>query len=108
MSPTNWHPIERPRPGPKQVEVLKAMDLGEDYAFAIAQRIGVPGNSLHDAIRRLERDGLIQVVGSKYNEGSARPHRLLALTRKGAAVVRCEHAADAQWYRETQIERWTR
>ena len=70
--------------------ILKAISAGYIYGFSVMEMTGLPSGTVYPAVRRLERDGLIQ---SKWEAESIAvneqrpPRKYYKLTRTGKSTL---------------------
>lgn len=70
--------------------ILRAISAGYVYGFSLMEMTGLPSGTVYPAMRRLERDGLIQ---SKWEAESIAiseqrpPRKYYKMTRAGKAVL---------------------
>jgi predicted transcriptional regulator len=70
--------------------VLQAIHAGYVYGFSLMETTGLPSGTVYPAMRRMERDGLIQSQWEQQAiaEGEHRPQRkYYKLTRSGKATL---------------------
>src|ERR1700753_2642714 len=70
--------------------ILKALSLGYCFGFEIMEITGLPSGTVYPALRRLERDGLVQSDWEAEDEAAeaARPaRRYYKVTTQGKAAV---------------------
>jgi PadR family transcriptional regulator, regulatory protein PadR len=70
--------------------ILKALSLGYCFGFDVMEVTGLPSGTVYPALRRLERDALVESKWEDADEASAnqRPaRRYYELTREGKSAV---------------------
>ena len=68
--------------------ILQALHAGYIYGFSVMEVTGLPSGTVYPAMRRLERDGLIQSQWEKQAEAEKRPPRkYYKLTRSGKTTL---------------------
>lgn len=70
--------------------ILKALSLGYRFGFEIMEVTGLPSGTVYPALRRLERDALVQSDWEAEDEATqkARPaRRYYEITKAGKAVA---------------------
>ncbi|HEY4355914.1 MAG TPA: helix-turn-helix transcriptional regulator [Acidobacteriaceae bacterium] len=70
--------------------ILKALSLGHRFGFDIMEITGLPSGTVYPALRRLERDALVQSEWEPEDEATAsqRPaRRYYEITKAGKAAV---------------------
>jgi DNA-binding PadR family transcriptional regulator len=70
--------------------ILKALSLGYCFGFDVMEITGLPSGTVYPALRRLERDELVQSKWESEQDAAAdqRPaRRYYQLTREGKAVA---------------------
>jgi PadR family transcriptional regulator, regulatory protein PadR len=70
--------------------ILQAIHAGYFYGFSVMEMTGLPSGTVYPAMRRLERDGLIQSNWEKQAIADAEqrpPRKYYKLTRAGRATL---------------------
>ena len=70
--------------------ILKAIDAGHVYGFGVMEVTGLPSGTVYPAMRRLERDGLIQSKWESETIATAEqrpPRKYYKVTRAGKATL---------------------
>jgi len=70
--------------------ILQALHAGYIYGFSVMEVTGLPSGTVYPAMRRLERDGLIQSQWEKQAEADAEkrpPRKYYKLTRSGKTTL---------------------
>lgn len=70
--------------------LLQTIDVGQVYGFSMMEATGLPSGTVYPALRRLERDGLIQSHWEKQHVADAEqrpPRKYYKLTRAGREVL---------------------
>lgn len=70
--------------------ILQAIDAGRVYGFSVMEETGLPSGTVYPALRRLEREGLInsQWESQKIADADQRPPRkYYRITRAGKATL---------------------
>ncbi len=75
--------------------ILKALSLGYCFGFDVMEATGLPSGTVYPALRRLERDGLVQARWeaekiATANQRPARRYYEVTRTGKSAAVAATE------------------
>ena len=69
--------------------ILKALSLGYEFGFDIMDVTGLPSGTVYPALRRLERDGLVESRWEPEADAASRgrpPRRYHAITPNGKAA----------------------
>jgi DNA-binding PadR family transcriptional regulator len=70
--------------------ILQTIDAGQIYGFSVMEATGLPSGTVYPALRRLERDGLIQSHWEKQSIADAEqrpPRKYYKLTRSGRETL---------------------
>ena len=70
--------------------ILQALHVGYIYGFSVMEVTGLPSGTVYPAMRRLERDGLIQSQWEKQADADADkrpPRKYYKLTRSGKITL---------------------
>ena len=70
--------------------ILKALSLGYEFGFDIMEVSGLPSGTVYPALRRLERDGLVESYWESEVDAASRrrpPRRYHAITANGKAAI---------------------
>jgi PadR family transcriptional regulator PadR len=70
--------------------ILKAVSAGYIYGFSVMEMTGLPSGTVYPAMRRLERDGLIQSKWEAENIAANEqrpPRKYYKLTRSGKSTL---------------------
>src|SRR5947209_14544661 len=70
--------------------ILHAISGGDGYGFSVMETTGLPSGTVYPAMRRLERDGLIQSQWEKQADADAEkrpPRKYYKLTRSGKITL---------------------
>jgi PadR family transcriptional regulator PadR len=70
--------------------ILKAVSAGYIYGFSVMEMTGLPSGTVYPAMRRLERDGLIQSKWEAENIATNEqrpPRKYYKLTRSGKSTL---------------------
>jgi PadR family transcriptional regulator PadR len=70
--------------------VLQAIEVGDGYGFSVMDMTGLPSGTVYPAMRRLERDGLIQSQWERQaiaDAGQRPPRKYYKLTRPGRTTL---------------------
>jgi DNA-binding PadR family transcriptional regulator len=70
--------------------ILKAISAGYIYGFSVMEMTGLPSGTVYPAMRRLERDGLIQSKWEAENIATTEqrpPRKYYKLTRAGKSTL---------------------
>lgn len=82
--------MNAPRLSHSAALILKALSLGYRFGFDIMEVTGLPSGTVYPALRRLERDELVQSTWESEDDATAaqRPaRRYYEITRSGKAAV---------------------
>jgi PadR family transcriptional regulator PadR len=74
--------------------ILQAVHVGYRYGFSVMEQTGLPSGTVYPALRRLERDGLIESAWEQQEvaEKEQRPARkYYVLTRAGTVGIEVVH-----------------
>ncbi len=69
--------------------ILKALSLGYEFGFDIMEITGLPSGTVYPALRRLERDGLVESHWESEADAASRrrpPRRYHGITENGKAA----------------------
>lgn len=70
--------------------ILKALSLGYCFGFELMEVTGLPSGTVYPALRRLERDALVQSKWEPKDKATAAqrpPRRYYQITREGKAAA---------------------
>ena len=70
--------------------ILQAVHVGHAYGFSVMEQTGLPSGTVYPALRRLEREGLIQSkweAQSIADEQLRPPRKYYKITRSGKAAM---------------------
>ena len=82
--------MSNPRLSHSAALILKALSLGYCFGFDVMEVTGLPSGTVYPALRRLERDGLVESKWEPEKEAAAnlRPaRRYYEVTRAGRAAA---------------------
>ncbi len=82
--------MSNPRLSHSAALILKALSLGYRFGFDIMEVTGLPSGTVYPALRRLERDELVESRWEPEEEATANqrpPRRYYEVTRRGNAAV---------------------
>ena len=82
--------MSNPRLSHSAALILKALSLGYRFGFDIMEVTGLPSGTVYPALRRLERDELVESKWEPEEEATANqrpPRRYYEVTRRGNAAV---------------------
>ena len=82
--------MSNPRLSHSAALILKALSLGYRFGFDIMEVTGLPSGTVYPALRRLERDELVESKWEPEEEATANqrpPRRYYEVTHRGNAAV---------------------
>lgn len=82
--------MSNPRLSHSAALILKALSLGYRFGFDIMEVTGLPSGTVYPALRRLERDELVESRWEPEEEATSNqrpPRRYYEVTRRGNAAV---------------------
>jgi PadR family transcriptional regulator PadR len=69
--------------------ILQAIAAGDGYGFSVMELTGLPSGTVYPALRRLERDGMVQSHWEDESVGAGQrpPRKYYRLTRDGKSAL---------------------
>ncbi|MFN7936739.1 MAG: PadR family transcriptional regulator [Bryobacteraceae bacterium] len=69
--------------------VLRAIAAGDGYGFSVMEMTGLPSGTVYPALRRLERDGLVESHWEDESIGAGQrpPRKYYRVTEEGRGVL---------------------